>query len=140
MKTFAKITTLQKNLLLLGGHVEQKKKEYFKECLTQKLDELLDEANKTVNGMTDLSEKFPDPTDRAKAESERNFTLRIRDRERKLIGKIKEALKKIENGTYGICEECEEWIAEGRLKARPVTNLCIECKTNQEVGEKVRGV
>ncbi len=118
----------------------REKKEYFTELLTQRLDELLDEANRTVNGMTDLSEKFPDPTDRATAESERNFILRIRDRERKLIGKIKEALERIENGTYGICEECEEWIAEGRLKARPVTTLCIECKTSQEVGEKVRGV
>jgi DnaK suppressor protein len=120
--------------------LNKKKKEYFKKWLNQKLDELLDEVNRTVNGMTDPSEKFPDPTDRATAESERNFTLRIRDRERKLIGKIKEALEKIENGTYGICEECEEWIAEGRLVARPVTTLCIECKTSQEVGEKVRGV
>ena len=136
----AQITTLQKNLRFLEVRVGQKKERILKKWLTQKLDELLDEANRTVNGMTDPSEKFPDPTDRATAESERNFTLRIRDRERTLIGKIKKALERIGNGTYDLCEECEEWIAEGRLKARPVTTLCIECKTSQEVGEKVRGV
>ncbi len=117
-----------------------KKKKYFKNLLTKRLDGLLEEVNKTVNGMSGFSERLPDPTDRATAESERNFTLRIRDRERKLIGKIKEALERIENGTYGICEDCEEEISEKRLKARPVTTLCIECKTRQEVEEKVRGV
>ena len=116
------------------------KKEYFKNLLTQRLDELLAEANGTVNGMTGLSDRFPDPTDRASLESDRNFTLRIRDRERKLIGKIEEALERIENGAYGICEGCEEEIFEGRLKARPVTTLCIECKTEQENEEKARGL
>ena len=88
----------------------ERKKEYFKELLYERLDELLDGAGRTVSGMTDLEDKFPDPADRASAESERNFTLRIRDRERKLIGKIKEALERIESGTYGICESCEEEI------------------------------
>jgi len=118
----------------------KKKKGYYKGLLNKRLDELLAEANGTVNGMIDLREKFPDPTDRATAESERNFTLRIRDRERKLMGKIKEALERIENGAYGICEACEEEISEGRLKARPVTTLCIDCKREQEIGEKVRGI
>jgi len=120
--------------------MNHKKKKYFKNLLDKKLDELLEEVNRTVGGMSNFSEKFPDPTDRATAESERNFTLRIRDRERKLIGKIKESLERIENGTYGICEECEEDISEKRLKARPVTTLCIECKTRQEVEERVRGL
>jgi DnaK suppressor protein len=64
--------------------------------------------------------------------------LRIRDRERRLINKIKEALERIENGTFGICEMCEEDISEARLKARPVTTLCIDCKIEQEKNEKLR--
>jgi DnaK suppressor protein len=65
--------------------------------------------------------------------------LRIRDRERKLISKIKEALERIEDGTYGYCEACGEPIGEKRLRARPVTTLCIDCKARQEKQEKVRG-
>ena len=112
----------------------------FKDFLTKRLDELLDEANKTVSGMTDHRDNFADPTDRATMESERNFTLRIRDRERKLIVKIKEALNRIETGTFGICEECGEDISEKRLKARPVTTLCINCKKSQENEEKLKGL
>lgn len=119
--------------------LSKKKQEYFRELLTQRLNELLDEANKTVSGMTNNRENFPDPTDRASLESDRNFTLRIRDRERKLIGKIKDALERLDNGTFGICEECEEDISEERLMARPVTTLCIECKKKQENQEKLRG-
>ena len=117
---------------------EQKK--YFKGYLTETLQGLLEEANKTVVGMTDQGETFPDPTDRASMEAERNFTLRIRDRERKLIGKIRDALERLEMGTYGICDECGEEISDERLRARPVTTLCIECKTKQENDEKLRGV
>ena len=90
--------------------------------------------------MVDPAENFPDPTDRATMESDRNFELRIRDRERKLIGKIKEALERIEDGSFGICEECGEDISEERLKARPVTTLCIDCKKRQEKDEKVKGI
>jgi len=117
-----------------------KKLQNFRNLLDGKLGELLSEATKTVSGMTSYEETFADPTDRATLESDRNFTLRIRDRERKLIAKIKEALERIENGTYGICEVCGEEISEARLKARPVTTLCIDCKTTQEVDEKVRGM
>ena len=113
---------------------------YFKNLLNEKLDELLMEANKTVTGMSGLKENMPDPTDRATLESDRNFTLRIRDRERKLIGKIKDALERIENGTYGICESCEEEISDKRLRARPVTTLCIKCKKKQEDEERMRGI
>ena len=98
------------------------------------------EANRTVSGMSGTKENMPDPTDRATLESDRNFTLRIRDRERKLIGKIKDALERIENGTYGICESCEGEISDERLKARPVTTLCIKCKQKQEDEERMRGV
>jgi DnaK suppressor protein len=90
--------------------------------------------------MIDEKENLPDPADRATLESDRNFTLRIRDRERQLIGKIKDALERIEDGTYGICESCEEEISEKRLKARPVTTLCIDCKKKQEDEERLKGL
>jgi DnaK suppressor protein len=118
----------------------KKKTESFRKLLTERLNNLLKEANKTVSDMTDMRENFPDPTDRASMESDRNFELRIRDRERRLIGKIKDALDRIEGGTFGICEECGENISEERLKARPVTTLCIDCKKSQEKDEKVKGL
>jgi len=114
---------------------------YFRGLLNEKLDELLAEAERTVDVMTDAkAENFPDPTDRASLESNRNFTLRIRDRERKLIVKINEALARIDDGTFGKCEECGESIGIERLKARPVTTACIDCKSLQEAHErKLRG-
>jgi len=120
--------------------LSKKDLEYFKDFLEKRLNGLLDEATKTVSGMTDPQDNYADPTDRATLESERNFTLRIRDRERKLIVKIKEALSRIENGTFGICEECGEGISENRLNARPVTTLCINCKKSQESEEKLKGL
>ena len=119
--------------------LKKKQLDYFKDLLNERLDSLLAEANRTVSGMSDMKENMPDPADRATLESDRNFTLRIRDRERKLIGKIKEAIERIENGVYGICESCEEQISEQRLKARPVTTLCLECKQRQEDEEKIKG-
>ena len=95
----------------------------FKEILTRRLNELLEEAEKTVAGMTDTEETFPDPTDRATLESDRNFLLRIRDRERKLIMKIREAMQRIDDESFGVCESCGDDIGIDRLKARPVTTL-----------------
>jgi DnaK suppressor protein len=120
--------------------LKKKQLEAFRKLLNQRLDELLSHANETVDNMSNHKENLPDPSDRATLESDRNFTLRIRDRERKLINKIKDALERIETGTYGICEDCGEDISEPRLKARPVTTLCIDCKKKQENDEKVRGV
>lgn len=120
--------------------LSKKKQEYFKKLLTEKLDELLEEAIRTVSGMTDQRETFPDPTDRASLESDRNFELRIRDRERKLIKKIRDALERLDEGTFGICEACGENISEKRLEARPVTTLCIECKKRQEDEERLKGL
>lgn len=114
------------------------KVEYFKGILLEEMRVLREEAGKTVSEMTSDTTNFPDPNDRATQESDRNFELRIRDRERKLINKIKEALERIEAGTFGICEVCEEEISEARLKARPVTTLCIDCKMEQEQKEKLR--
>lgn len=115
--------------------MEKERLAFFKELLNERLRELFEEAEKTVTGMTDGKDSFPDPTDRANLETDRNFELRIRDRERKLIGKIEEAIGRIENGTFGICAECGEGISEERLKARPVTTLCIDCKTKAEAEE-----
>jgi DnaK suppressor protein len=114
--------------------------EYFQGILQKQLDELVRGAGRTVDDMTETETKtsFPDPTDRASMESDRNFELRIRDRERKLINKIRKALEKIEDGTFGFCEVCGEPIEFKRLEARPVTTHCIECKTSAEEEEKLR--
>ncbi|MBU1053904.1 MAG: RNA polymerase-binding protein DksA [Proteobacteria bacterium] len=120
--------------------MNKKDVEYFRKFLTQRLEELLNQADSTVSGMTDPKENFPDPTDRASLESERNFLLRIRNRESKLIYKIKAALERIENGTFGICESCGGDISVKRLKARPVTSQCIDCKSKEEVLEKALGL
>ena len=113
--------------------------ETYKSLLTQKINELLSEAGKTVSEMTNGKENYPDPNDRASLESDRNFELRIRDRERKLIMKMQEAIKRIDDGVFGICEVCGGPISEKRLMARPVTTLCIDCKTKQEKQEKLKG-
>ncbi len=111
--------------------------EQFRKLLNDQLAALHQDADKTVSDMNEENPNFPDPTDRASLESDRNFELRIRDRERKLIIKIKQALERIDEGTFGLCESCEEEIGTERLRARPVTTLCIDCKTEQERQEKI---
>ena len=120
--------------------MKKKDLDFFKNHLTERLNELLSHADGTVNVMTQSKDRFADPTDRASHEAERNFELRIRDREHKLIKKIKKALDRIENGTFGICDTCEEEISIERLKARPVTTQCIECKKKEENLEKALGI
>ena len=114
--------------------------EYFKALLAERLEELLNQAENTVSGMTAHKESFPDPIDRSSLETDRNFMLRIRDREHKLIKKIKKALERIEDKSYGICEKCGEDIGIDRLKARPVTTQCIDCKTKEEASERALGL
>jgi DnaK suppressor protein len=116
--------------------------DYFEGILQKQLDELVKGAERTVDDMTEGEGKaaFPDPTDRASMESDRNFELRIRDRERKLISKVRKALEKIEDETFGYCEICGEPIDFKRLEARPVTTHCIECKTLEEEEEKIRKI
>lgn len=109
---------------------------WFKKNLNQQLEELLAKADSTIEGMGSAVTNFPDPTDRALYESSQTRDLRIREREKKLATKIREALSRIQNGTFGICEECGEEIDIERLKARPVTTLCIDCKRKQEELEK----
>ena len=127
--------------MLKGMNMSMKpdKIQFYRHMLTQKMSELLEEAEKTVSDMTTGKDNFPDPNDRASLESDRNFELRIRDRERKLLAKIQEAIKRIDDDIFGICEVCGGQISEKRLMARPVTTLCIECKTKQESIEKLKG-
>ena len=112
----------------------------FRKLLTRRLKELLMEAEKTKNMVKATEESPPDPMDQASDQSERDFLLRLRDRESKLMAKIKEALEKIDNGTFGICEECGEEISLKRLRARPMATLCIDCKHEQEDLEKKNGL
>jgi len=114
------------------------KLKFFRYMLQQKIDELLDDAGKTFNGMVNSEGNLPDPNDQATLETDRSFELRIRDRERKLILKLQEAIKRIDDKTYGICENCGEQISEKRLLARPVTTHCIDCKNKLEKLEKLR--
>ena len=119
--------------------MDHKDLEYFRKLLTGMLEEAQQKGDSTLEELTDCNEVFADPADRATAESDRAFTLRIRDRERRLIRKIQAAITRIDDGTYGICEECGDDISIARLKARPVTRLCINCKAKQEEDEHLRG-
>lgn len=119
--------------------MRQRDLKLFRQVLEERKREILTEAGRAVGSMnSELEEPFPDPTDRATLESDRNFLLRLRDRERKLLAKIDEAFARIENGSYGQCEECDGEIGIERLKARPVTTLCIACKSAQEAREQRR--
>jgi RNA polymerase-binding transcription factor len=126
--------------LLKGVTMKKKDLEYIKTLLMQWRKDLLSQANGTFSMLTDPYEKLADATDRASFDTDRNFMLRIRDRESKLINKINKALERIDDGAYGICEACGDKISIERLKARPVTTLCIECKTRQETFEKAAGL
>jgi DnaK suppressor protein len=114
--------------------VDQQNIEFFRSLLNQRLQELRSEAGKTVEDMDD-DENFPDPTDRASMESNRNSMLRIRDRERKLIFKIQ---KRSNGGRRRVrhLRTMRHEIGIERLKARPVTTLCISCKSDQEIEER----
>ena len=109
----------------------------FRDLLEHQLAELEDKAGGTLNDLLLQSIGAADLLDLTTMEADRSFTLRIRDRERKLIRKIKAALQRIQEGTYGECEECGGYISPARLQARPVTSYCIRCKTKLEALEKM---
>ena len=111
-------------------------REYFRRKLLDWRSELLQESSETLSHLQEESLAEPDIADRASLETDRALELRTRDRERKLIFKIQEALQRLDDGEFGICEECGQEISIERLKARPVTTLCIECKSSQEIQEK----
>jgi len=111
-------------------------REHFRRILLAWKRQLMEEADRTVQHMQDESTNYPDPSDRATQEEEFNLELRARDRERKLIKKIEDALFMLDEGTYGFCEACGEEIGLRRLEARPTATLCIDCKTLDEIREK----
>jgi DnaK suppressor protein len=118
--------------------LKEKNKQYFRKWLTQYLNENLEKAQDTLIDITHVKDRFSDELDQAAVASHMGFALRIRDREAKLIRKIRYALERLQDGTFGICEECGEEIPLKRLKARPVTTLCIECKEEQEAEERTK--
>ena len=118
----------------------QDKKEYFKELLIQRLDELFAGANKATSDFDGFGEACPDFTDLASLETDVSFSFHLKERESRLMRKISRALEKLNNGDFGMCEECGREISEERLKARPMAILCIKCKRMQEAVEKIRGL
>ena len=113
---------------------------FFRNLLETELDDLLQKAGLAVGELVGAAyNSQADPLDRVTEELARTHQLRIRDRESRLISKIKKSLSAINEGTYGICESCEEPIGIARLKARPVTSYCIICKTRQEAHERITG-
>jgi len=113
--------------------------EHFRRILQNWKGELMREVDRTVHHMQDEAANFPDPNDRATQESEFSLELRTRDRERKLIKKIEEAMENLERGDYGYCETCGVEIGLRRLEARPTATQCIDCKTLDEIREKQIG-
>ena len=117
--------------------MNKKELKRFQELLTQRRTEIVKAAETTKEqGMGFSADDLPDEVDLASSESEQSMSLRLRDRERVLLKKIDKTIEKIEDGSYGICESCGEEIGTKRLEARPVTDLCIRCKEEQEKIEK----
>ena len=110
--------------------------EHFRQILTAWKKELMFEVDRTVHHMQDEAANFPDPNDRATQESEFGLELRTRDRERKLLRKIDSALSRIDDGSYGFCDETGEEIGLKRLEARPVATLCLEAQERRELAER----
>jgi DnaK suppressor protein len=109
----------------------------YRALLEEQLSQLVGHGEKAVHAMVGEGvDEIPDPNDRATVEEERNGLLRMRDRDRKLIGKIQGALARLDAGTFGKCAACGGSIAPARLRARPVTDLCIDCKTEAERAER----
>lgn len=111
---------------------------HFRNILQSWKQEIMEEVDRTVDYMKDEAANFPDPNDRASQESEFSLELRARDRERKLLKRIEDMLKRLEEHEYGYCTACGVEIGLRRLEARPTATLCIDCKTLDEVREKQR--
>ena len=123
-----------------GQALKKKDLKRFEKLLIEKKEEILKNAKKTLNeDMTLAQDDMPDEMDLASSEYIQSFTFRLRGREGTFLKKIDHALAKIEEGTFGVCEECGEPIAVKRLEARPETTLCIRCKEDQERVEKTFG-
>jgi DnaK suppressor protein len=121
------------------AYMNEKQEAHFRAILEGWRQELMEEVDRTMDHMKDDVTNFPDPNDRASQESEFSLELRTRDRERKLINKISKTLRKIDDHEYGYCQSCGVEIGIRRLEARPTADLCIECKTLQEIKERQGG-
>ena len=119
----------------MGG----KMREHFTKILTLLRQQIMEGADRTVTHMKDDAINYPDPNDRASQEEEFRLELRTRDRERRLLKKIEEALQLLNDKEYGFCEVCGVEIGLRRLEARPTATLCIDCKTLDEIREKQQG-
>jgi len=117
-------------------YMNDRQVEHFRNILQGWKRQLMEEVDRTMLHMKDEAANFPDPNDRATQESEFGLELRTRDRERKLLRKIDSALQRIEDGSYGYCEETGEEIGLRRLEARPVATLCVEAQERRELAER----
>jgi DnaK suppressor protein len=119
-------------MLPTDEYLSREELETLKAILDEQLRELLSQSRDAVNELVEVRDTDADPLDVAVTESNRDFTLRMAERERKLLTKIRHALDRMNNGEYGVCESCGAPITFGRLMARPVATLCIDCKTEAE--------
>ena len=122
----------EKEEFMCSQHIE-----YYKKVLTSWRNELIQGSTSTIDHLKEESSNKPDSTDRASIESERSLELRTRDRERKLLSKINKALKKLEDGSYGYCEQTMKPISIKRLIARPIATLSVEAQEMHEKSEKI---
>jgi DnaK suppressor protein len=120
-------------------YMNNQQADHFRHLLTAWKHALMEEVDRTMHYMQDEAANFPDPNDRASQESDFTMELRTRDRERKLIKKIEESIKMVDDGEYGFCESCGVEIGIRRLEARPTATLCIDCKELDEIREKQMG-
>jgi DnaK suppressor protein len=122
------------------GQLSQKDLKRFKKSLEDSRKAIIENARKTMEEESNFdTDDLPDEIDQASSEYAQSMAFRLRDREKFLLKKIEKALQRIEDGTFGMCERCEELITMKRLEARPVTTLCIRCKEEQEKKEKSYG-
>jgi DnaK suppressor protein len=146
-KTLTNSPSMAKNSVTLHGippyqiksneeYMNEDQRIHFKLILNAWRKELMEEVDRTVTHMKDEAANFPDPADRATQEEEFSLELRTRDRERKLIKKIDKTLTRVEEDDYGFCDQCGVEIGIRRLEARPTADLCIDCKTLDEIKEK----
>ncbi|MCL5260959.1 MAG: RNA polymerase-binding protein DksA [Gammaproteobacteria bacterium] len=152
-KTSKKITAVKKHTSAALGpvgvkpyqlktseeYMNEKQLKHFQNILLEWREQLMSEVDRTMHHMQDEAANYPDPVDRASQEEEFSLELRTRDRERKLLKKIDEALNRIKDHDYGFCDDCGAEIGVRRLEARPTATQCIECKTIAEIREKQTG-
>lgn len=120
-------------------YMNEAQRDHFRSILANWRRALMEEVDRTMHHMKDEAANFPDPTDRATQESEFSIELRTRDRERKLIRKIDEAITRLDQDEYGFCDTCGTEIGIRRLEARPTATLCVDCKSLDEIRERQLG-